>query len=375
VKLDKSPIRMEFLRKKLKWIQQAMREEEVDIWITFTREGNEDPLAQDLRFGDLTWRSAAIIDREGTKTAVVGSLEVETIKQNKFYDEVVGYASEGAAPKLKQIIAKRKPKSIAINTSYDEGAADGLTSGMEMYLKRALKGYSKRFVSGEDLAIALRARLVPEEVELVKKAIVECEKIYDEVEDAIKPGKKDKYVHQFAHKLVAEKGLSTAWAYDRCPSVNVAGNPMGHIGYHNTTVRNGDFVKLDFGVNYEGYCSDIQRVYFVGPGNIPNSVKRMFETAKAANDAALVTLKPGTIGYKVDSAGRKVIVKRGYPEYKHANRYGKQVEKPVQKDMVFTIEPSVTSKLGTCNLEQDVLVTANGYQQLSKPQEEIIRVG
>ena len=396
MKLDKSPIRMEFLRKKLKWIQQAMREEEVDIWITFTREGNEDPLAQDLRFGDLTWRSAAIIDHDGTKTAVVGSLEVETIKQNKFYDDVVGYASEGAAPKLKQIIAKRKPKTIAINTSYDEGAADGLTSGMEMYLKRALKGYSKRFVSGEDLAIALRARLVPEEVELVKKAIVECEKIYDEVEDAIKPGKKDKYVHQFAHKLVAEKGLSTAWAYDRCPSVNVAGNPMGHIGYYNTTIRNGDFVKLDFGVNYEGYCSDIQRVYFVGPGNIPNSVKRMFETAKAANDAALVALKPGTIGYKVDGAGRKVIVKRGYPEYKHAlghvlgrstheigpllgprwpNRYGKKVEKPVQKDMVFTIEPSVTSKLGTCNLEQDVLVTANGYEQLSKPQEEIIRVG
>jgi Xaa-Pro aminopeptidase len=396
VKLDKSPIRMEFLRKKLKWIQQTMQEQKIDIWITFTREGNEDPFAQDLRFGDLTWRSAAIIDVDGTKTAIVGSLEIETIKQNKFYDEVFGYASEGVAPKLKQIIAKRKPKSIAVNTSYDEGAADGLTSGMEAYLKRALKGYSKRFVSAEDLAITLRARLVPEEVELVKKAIVECEKIYDEVEDAIKPGKKDKYVHQFAHKLVAEKGLSTAWAYDRCPSVNVAGNLMGHIGYHNTTIRNGDFVKLDFGVDYEGYCSDIQRVYFVGPGNIPNSVKRMFETAGAANEAALAALRPGTIGYKVDGAGRKLIVKNGYPEYKHAlghvlgrstheigpllgprwpNRYGKQVEKQVQKDMVFTIEPSVTSKLGTCNLEQDVLVTSSGYQELSKPQEDIIRVG
>ena len=396
MKLDKVPLKIEFLRKKLKWIQQTMREEGIDIWITFTREGNEDPLAQDLRFSDLTWRSAAIIDQDGTKTAIVGSLEVDTIKQNKFYDEVVGYASEGAAPKLKQIIGRRKPKSIAVNTSYDEGAADGLTSGMEAYLKRALTGYSKRLVSGEDLAIALRARLVPEEVELVKKAIVECEKIYDAVEDAIIPGKRDKYVHEFAHKLAAEKGLSTAWAYDRCPSVNVAGNPMGHIGYHNAIIRNGDFVKLDFGVNYEGYCSDIQRVYFVGPGNIPNSVKRMFETARAANDAALAELKPGTIGYKVDSAGRKLIVKKGYPEYKHAlghvlgrstheigpllgprwpDRYGKQVEKLVQKDMIFTIEPSVTSKLGTCNLEQDVLVTASGYQQLSKPQEDIIRVG
>jgi len=396
VKLDKAPLKMEFLRKKLKWIQQTMKEQGIDLWITFTREGNEDPLAQDLRFSDLTWRSAAIIDQDGTKTAVVGGLEVDTIRQNKFYDEVVGYASEGAAPKLKQIIGKRKPKSIAVNSSYDEGAADGITSGMEAYLKRALKGYSKGFVSGEDLAIALRARLVPEEVELVKKAIVECEKIYDEVESAIRPGKKDRYVHEFAHKLLAQRSLSTAWAFDRCPSVNVGGDPMGHIGYHNTTIRNGDFVKLDFGVNYEGYCSDIQRVYFVGPGNIPSSVKRMFETARAANDAALAALKPGTVGYKVDSAGRKLIVKKGYPEYKHAlghvlgrstheigpllgprwpNRYGKQVEKPVQRDMVFTIEPSVTSKLGTCNLEQDVLVTASGYQQLSKPQEDIIRVG
>ena len=89
-------------------------------------------------------------------------------------------------------------------------------------------------------------------------------------------------------------------------------------------------------------------------------------------------------------------MRRGFSEYKHAlghvlgrstheigpllgptwpNRYGKQGEKPVQKDMVFTIEPSVTSKFGTCNLEQDVLVTSNGYQELSKPQEAIIQLG
>src|SRR6266851_5649980 len=104
---------MQFLRKKLKFVLRTMEEQGIDLWITFSRENNEDPLAQDLRFIDLTWRSAAIIDKDGTRTAVVGSLEVDTIKQNKFYDEVVGYASEGAAPKLKQIIGRRKPKSIA----------------------------------------------------------------------------------------------------------------------------------------------------------------------------------------------------------------------------------------------------------------------
>src|SRR5207245_9715608 len=111
---------MEFLRKKLKWIQQTMREQGIDIWITFTREGNEDPLAHDLRFSDLTWRSAAIIDQDGTKTAIGGSVEVETIKQNKFYDEVGGYAREGAATKPKQKIGRRNPNSNAINDSNDE---------------------------------------------------------------------------------------------------------------------------------------------------------------------------------------------------------------------------------------------------------------
>src|SRR5205809_7424527 len=79
VKLDSSALRMEFLRRKLKFVRDTMEEQGVDMWITFTREGNEDPLAQDLRFSDLTWRSAAIIERNGRRTAIVGSLESETV--------------------------------------------------------------------------------------------------------------------------------------------------------------------------------------------------------------------------------------------------------------------------------------------------------
>ncbi len=396
MKLGNPPLKKEFLRKKLKLVQKAMDEQNIELWIIFTREGNEDPLAQDLRFGDLTWRSAAFLERNGKRTALVGSLEKEAVEQRRFFDETIGYGSEGAAPKLRQMVAQRKPKKIGINMSYDEGAADGLTSGMERYLKSALKDYSKRLVSAEDLAIVLRARLIPEEVELVERSIRECEKIYDATEAAIKPGKKDKDIHSLMNKLVKDEGLSTAWASDHCPSVNVGDNPAGHVGYHNTTIKKGDLVKLDFGVSYEGYCSDIQRVYFVGEENVPTAVSKMFKTAREANDAALSVLKPGVAGYLVDQAGRRLITGRGYPEYKHALghvlgrstheigpllgprwplRYGKQGEKLVQKDMVFTIEPSVTSKFGTCNLEQDVLVTSGGYRELSKPQENLIRVG
>src|SRR5207244_12693800 len=110
---------MEFLRKKLKWIQQTMREQGIDIWITFTREGNEDPLAQDLRFSDLTWRSAAVIERNGRRTGIVGSLESETVRQQKFYDEIIGYGSEGAAPKLRDLVKTHRPETIAGNKSHE----------------------------------------------------------------------------------------------------------------------------------------------------------------------------------------------------------------------------------------------------------------
>src|SRR5713101_2480705 len=288
MRLDSVPLQLPFLRKKLRMIQKMMENDGIDMWITFTREGNEDPLAQDLRFGDLTWRSAAIIEKNGEKTAIVGSLETEAVQSRKIYDNVIGYGSEGAVPSLRKIISKRNPKKIAVNISYDEGAADGLTSGMERYLRSALKDYSKRLVSGEDLAIALRARLVPEEVKLVERSIRECEKIYDEAEDYIKAGRKDQEIHVYMNRLVRDRRLSTAWPQDHCPSVNVGNNPAGHVGYHNVKVRNGDFVKLDFGVRCEGYCSDIQRNYFVGPGPIPNGVKRMFRTAREANDKALL---------------------------------------------------------------------------------------
>jgi Xaa-Pro aminopeptidase len=373
-----------------------MDEQGIDMWIVFTREGNEDPLAEDLRFGDLTWRSAGIIGRDGSRIAIVGSLETELVKSRGFYQEVLGYGKEGVAEKLWRVVSDKKPRKIGVNTSYDLGAADGLSVGMDQYLRTALKEYSGKLVGAEDLAITLRARLIPEEVALVAASITECERIYDEVEAYIKAGRTDEEVHRFASKLVGERGLGPAWGADHCPAVSVGDSPAGHLGYSGVRIKDGDFVKLDFGVNREGYCSDIQRVYFVGKGAIPTGVRKMFHTALAANDAALSILKPGTPGYEVDTIARKLIVESGYPDYPHAlghvlgrstheigpllgprwpNRYGNQSEKRVQKDMVFTIEPSIESEFGTCNLEQDVFVTKDGYNEMSKRQEDLIRVG
>ena len=195
---------------------------------------------------------------------------------------------------------------------------------------------------------------------------------------------------------VHEMGLQTAWAEPHCPSDLVGSDPAGHKGFYGSRLKNGQFLKIDFGVRHEGYCSDIQHDYWVGSKAAPPDVRKMFNTARAANDAALAKLKPGVAGYIVDSAARQVITSRGYPEFMHATghplgrsthehgplqgprwpwRYGKYSEMKVRKDMVFTVEPTVVGKQGTCNLEQDVLVTPKGYTELSKSQDELITLG
>lgn len=380
----------------MKFVLETMHEEGVDLWLTFTREGNEDPVAADLRLGGLTWRSAALVWSDGDTEALVGSYESETVRQRSFYGRVYGYGKEGAAQKLKELVSKRKPKKVAVNTSLDFGLADGLSTGMYRYMSRSLAGFGGKLVSSEDLVVALRARLIPEEVELVSRSIEICERIYEMAErEFIKPGRTDTELHHFMLSRAKEMGVAPAWPEDHCPSVLVGGRQPGHVGYHNIEIREGDFLKLDFGVDYQGYCSDIQHCYVVG-GNIKAEMTEMFQTAKDANEACLMKLKPGVPGYIPDKASRDVVISRGYPEFMHATghplgrttheigpllgprwpwRYGKSPEKKVQGDMVFTIEPSVTGKLGTCNLEQDVLVTSNGYRLLSRPQEDLTVIG
>jgi len=397
VVVESIPLKPEFLPAKMKLVSDEMKRQGIDLWITFTREGNQDPVSEDLQFGNLTWRSAALIAADGARVAIVGSLEVEAVKDRGFFDSVYGYGNEGVAPRLKELVSKQRPKKIALNRSYDFGAADGLSSGMNTYIRRVLKEHAARFVPSEDLVVAVKTVLVPGEVTLLRKSVNLCEKIYRATErEAIRPGRTDAQIHRFMTERVREMGLQPAWAEDHCPGVLVGSNPTGHKGYYGSTLKNGQFLKIDFGVRYEGYCSDIQHCYFVGSKSVPPEIKATFRTARAANDIALSKLKPGVTGYSVDRAARRLIVSRGYPEFMHATghplgrsthelgpllgprwpwRYGGSSNMRVQKSMAFTVEPTVEGKGGTCNLEQDVLVTPKGYEELSKSQEELFVIG
>jgi Xaa-Pro aminopeptidase len=389
--LKSSPLKPEFLSEKIESVRNIMKKSGIDAWVILSREGNEDPLVADLGLSSIVFRAAVVIDADGGATACLGQYDIETLKQRGFYDPIYDYGSQGVGKKLYEVISKTKPKKIAVNISEDFSFADGLSAGMREYLVKSLKEYGSRLVSSEELVIELRGKLIPRELELMKESIRRCEQIYDDAEDFIRIGRKDKEIHDFMKREVQDQGMEVAW--DQAPSVAIGRFPGSHLSYVDQELIDGDFLRIDFGVKFEGYCSDIQRVFYLGKGSIPAELQRMFETATKANDACIGILRKGIPGYVADEAARAIVKNAGYPDFMHGTGHpvgrfvhevGPQIgprwpdreggaTRKVQSSMIFTVEPSIEGKFGNCNLEQEVLVTENDVLRLSKRQTELIR--
>lgn len=389
--MESSPLKPEFLPEKIESVRKIMKKNGIDAWVILSREGNEDPLVADLGLGSIVFRAAAVIDANGGTSACLGQYDMETLKQRSFYDPIYDYGRQGVGKKLYEVISEIEPKKIAVNISEDFSLADGLSSGMREYLVRSLNEFGSRLVSSDELVIGLRAKLIPRELELMKESIRRCEQILDNTEDFIRIGRKDKEIHDFMKRQVQDQGLEVAW--DQAPSVAIGRFPASHLSYVDKELVDGDFLRIDFGVKFEGYCSDIQRVFYLGKGSIPTELQRMFDTAIKANDACIEILRKGIPGYVADEAARAFVKNAGYPDFMHGTGHpvgrfvhevGPQLgprwpdregaaKREVQSSMVFTVEPSIQGEFGSCNLEQDVLVTDDGILRLSKRQTELIR--
>ncbi len=89
----------------------------------------------------------------------------------------------------------------------------------------------------------------------------------------------------------------------------------------------------------------------------------MFGTASDADDAALLVLKPGIAGYRVDEAGPKLIVNRGYPEYKHALGPRSGPEHPRNRPATM---PEMASKIWQARRE----ASPEGHYSQSNPRSQ-----
>ena len=392
---------MSLLQEKATQATEILKETDIDLWLTFVREtsGVRDP-ALDLLIGpgDLTWQSALMFTKTGERIAIVGRYEVDAVERLGVFETVLGY-DEGIRSVLQETLQRLNPGEVAVNTSQNNVHADGLTHAMYGMLVGYLNGtpYADRLVSAEPVINALRGRKTPTEVERIRKAIAITDEIYRKTFDHVRTGMTEKEVADFMHAQITEAGLGFAWPRESNPAVTSGpDSPVGHSGPTDIRIQPGHILHLDFGVKYEQYCSDIQRVaYILTEGEItaPPDVMRGFETVRQAIEDSRAAMRPGVQGVEIDNIARRVVTAAGYPEYKHAlghqlgrvahdggallgplwERYGNAPKLRLEAGQVYTIEPSLTVPgYGVIGLEEDVLMTDTGAEYLCPPQKEIL---
>ena len=392
---------MTLIQEKVNQAIEILKEQHVDMWLTFVREtsGVRDP-ALDLLIGenDLTWPSALILTRKGDKIAVIGNLEKDALQRLDVFGEILGY-DKSVRELLRETITRLHPDKIAVNTSRNNVHADGLTHAMHQMLCEYLADtpYAKRLVSAEPVIAALRGRKTPTEQARVRRAIEITDEIYNKAFDFVKVGMTEIEIGEYMQKLANEYGVGLAWPAENCPAVNSGPNsPVGHNGPTDIKVERGHLIHFDFGVKYEGYCSDIQRVAYVlreGETEAPIEVQRGFLTVRTAIEKSRQAMKVGVTGNSIDVISREIVTDSGYPEFMHAlghqlgrvahdggallgplwEKYGDSPNQTLEVGQVFTIEPHViVTGYGCMGLEEDVIMTEHGAEYFTAPQREIV---
>ncbi len=391
--------RSALVREKLDQAAGVLREQDVDLWLTLVRETSltTDPCLDLIAGTYSAWTGAFLVSAQGERVAIVGRFDAPSVAALEAYDEVVPY-DESVRPALLQAIERLGPRSIALNYSESDAAADGLTHGLWLVLRETLAGtpFEDRLVSSEAIVNALRGRKSPEEVGRVREAVRETEELFSLVTEALAPDMSEIEIASLMHDEIERRNLGYSWERDHCPAVNAGPEKeVGHTAPGELRTRRGELLHIDFGVSRNDYCSDLQRVWYLlgeGETEAPDDVRHAWTALWTAVDAGAAALRPGVAGWEVDAAARETLVAAGYPEPMYAlghqlgrsahdggtllgprwDRYGSSPLGLVEEGNVFTLEyGTAVPGRGYIGLEEDVLVTSGGVEWLSTPQREL----
>jgi Xaa-Pro dipeptidase len=144
-----------------------------------------------------------------------------------------------------------------------------------------------------------------------------------------------------------------------------------------------EIVLVDYGINFQGYCTDITRAYSLG-----EPTQKQIDTCKIVADImldAINLLKPGLITGEIDDFVRKSYEKKGIIDlWRHRTGHGMGIhfcEWPdlaspdrteIKPNMVFAVEPGIYYPDFGIRLEDNIIVHENGCENMTKSPLEIV---
>ncbi|WP_462159718.1 M24 family metallopeptidase [Pseudoalteromonas sp. GB56] len=161
--------------------------------------------------------------------------------------------------------------------------------------------------------------------------------------------------------------------------------PHGNPG--DKQLREGDFILIDFGAVVNGYRSDMTRSYVWGQPSAEQQA--IFDTVQKAQQAALSAVRPGISAHDLNAIAHEVLQASPFAQYAgeglghglglflHEIPFLKPgVQYQLEAGNVITIEPGIyIPDLGGVRLEEDIVVTENGYECLTHAPQQFILGG
>ncbi|QEH62068.1 Xaa-Pro aminopeptidase [Spiroplasma chinense] len=220
------------------------------------------------------------------------------------------------------------------------------------------------------------------EVEQIKKACDITHQVFLEVLEFVKPGMSELELARFVSDNFLKNGAEKL-SFDTI----VASGPNGskpHAVPTDRIMQKGDFVTLDMGCYYNGYCSDQTRTFVLDNDN-NEKMKEIYETVYQAQQRGIDAIKPGITGKEIHQICFDYIESKGYGQYfTHGTGHGLGIEiheepynsvagdKTLVEGMCVTVEPGIyIPSIGGVRIEDDILVTKEGFEYLTTPFREL----
>jgi Xaa-Pro aminopeptidase len=243
-----------------------------------------------------------------------------------------------------------------------------------------------RLVPTYDVIERQRAVKDEGELELIRRACVITDRVYERLTEVPFVGRTELDVSWDLTQLFHEEG-GEELAFESI----VGAGPTGarpHARAGDRKIGTGELVVIDAGTVVEGYASDYTRTFATGP--LDGEAKEAYQTVLAAQLAALDGIRAGLTGVEADLLARSVIEDSPFAgTFGHGLGHGLGLdvhEKPTMSTLapddvlepgnVVTVEPGVylEGRFGI-RIEDDVVVTPDGIENLTGFRKDLIEVG
>lgn len=277
-------------------------------------------------------------------------------------------------------VSREKPFSVLINEALAEAGAEkaGFEDQRMTVAEHAV--YSEKLhctlTPASSLMTELRGSKDEEELSCMTAAQRIAEGALEQILKEIRPGMTEKEIAARLNYLMVSAGAEKT-SFDTIVASGPNGS-MPHAVPGMRKVREGDFITMDFGCVYKGYCSDMTRT--VALGRPSDEMRNVYDIVLQAQLAGIAAAKAGVTGAAIDGAARKVIQDAGYGAY-FGHSFGHSLgidiheapnaapgnDKPMPDGAVVSAEPGIylPGKFGV-RIEDVMILRPDGAQVITK---------